>query len=129
MSELLPCPFCGTVPNLEDDAYHYQNQGNKWGGIRCCIDGPEVRTNYKPWPHWKDEAIKEWNTRAPQKQWVSVDERLPDRLEVRAKLRDGSEVNCWYQSNGDYYWKGGGSEVFILECQVTHWQPQPPEGG
>ena len=62
--------------------------------------------------------------------WISVDERLPDVLEVRVKLLDGSEVNCWAQSDGDFYWKCGGSEMFISEHQVTHWMPlpQPPKG-
>jgi hypothetical protein len=61
---LKECPFCGRTPN-EDD--HYTNQGTKWGGIQCCIEGPEVHTEYKKWPHWKEDAIEAWNTRTPSK--------------------------------------------------------------
>lgn len=60
--KLKPCPFCGNTP---DEDSHYINQGTKWGGILCCILGPEVRTSYQKWPYFKEAAIKEWNTRAP----------------------------------------------------------------
>lgn len=60
-------------------------------------------------------------------EWVSLSDKKPDVLEVRVKLSDGSEVNCWAQSDGGFYWKGGGSEVFICEHTVTHWMPQPPK--
>jgi len=60
-------------------------------------------------------------------QWISVDERVPDVLKVRVKLSDGSEVNCWAQSDGDFYWKGGGYEAFIRGYRVTHWMPAPQE--
>lgn len=64
MSEQLkPCPFCGETPDLNDESGHYQIHDNKYGGIRCCIDGPEVRTGYKPWPAWQAEAVNAWNTR------------------------------------------------------------------
>lgn len=69
MDNLKPCPFCGQTP---DEDSHYVNQGTKWGGILCCIEGPEVRTGYKPWPHWKDAAVKEWNTRTPPPGYVLV---------------------------------------------------------
>ena len=69
----------------------------------------------------QQKRITELEAQVPK--WISVDERLPDVLEVRIKLADGSEVNCWAQSDGDFYWKGGGSEMFILEHQVTHWMP------
>ena len=59
-SKLKDCPFCGEVP--PKDSY-YVNQGTKWGGVQCCIDGPEVRTGYQNWPAWKQDAIEAWNTR------------------------------------------------------------------
>lgn len=71
------------------------------------------------------QRVQELEAQAPK--WISVEDRLPDVLEVRVKLLDGSEVNCWAQSDGDFYWKCGGSEVFISEHQVTHWMPQPPK--
>lgn len=69
-TDLLPCPFCGNIP---DGDSHYINQGTKWGGILCCIEGPDVRTDYKPWPHFKTEAIAAWNTRA-------IDPQITDAL-------------------------------------------------
>lgn len=62
-SSLLPCPFCGEVPTtIEADA----NQGYKWGRVRCCIEGPEVRTGYETSDNapWHANAIAAWNTRA-----------------------------------------------------------------
>jgi hypothetical protein len=58
--------------------------------------------------------------------WINVEDRLPDVLIVRILLTDGSEINCWAQSDGDYYWKGGGTEIFIQSCKVTHWMPSHP---
>lgn len=58
--ELKPCPFCGETPGPDD---YFVNQGTKYGGIQCCCEGPDVRTGYREWPAWKDDAIKAWNIR------------------------------------------------------------------
>lgn len=42
----------------------FTEPGGKWGGVQCCINGPEVRTGYKALEHWRADAINEWNTRA-----------------------------------------------------------------
>ena len=55
--------------------------------------------------------------------WIDLKEKKPDVLEVRILLSDGSEVECLAQHCGDFWWKGGGAEVFICEHTVTHWQP------
>jgi hypothetical protein len=55
--------------------------------------------------------------------WINVEDKLPDTLEVRILLEDGSEINCWAQSDGEYYWKGGGAGIFIPSNNVTHWMP------
>lgn len=57
-------------------------------------------------------------------EFISLKDKKPDCLKVRIKLSDGSEINCWSQSDGDFYWKGGGSEIFIPEHYVTHWAPR-----
>lgn len=59
-----PCPFCGDTPG--EDAHTLTDGGFKYGAIQCGCGaiGPDVRTDYKDWPHWKDAAIREWNTRA-----------------------------------------------------------------
>jgi len=64
MIDLLPCPFCGDVPStIEADG----NQGFKWGRVRCCIEGPEVRTGYDTSANapWHAAAAQAWNTRIP----------------------------------------------------------------
>jgi len=60
-------------------------------------------------------------------EWLSTEDIHPDVLEVRVRLSDGSELNCWAQTDGDFYWKGGGTEMFIPEHYVTHWMPAPPQ--
>lgn len=62
---------------------------------------------------------------AKETNWIALSDRKPDVLEVRVKLLDGSEVNCLSQSDGDFYWKCGGYDVFISEHNVTHWMPLP----
>ena len=71
--ELLPCPFCGNAPTD-----FYMNQGFKWGGVRCCIDGPEVRTGYDETEDvaWHKEAIEEWNRRHDSPELVRLREEL-----------------------------------------------------
>jgi Lar family restriction alleviation protein len=61
---LLPCPFCGETPNPDDPLTFQMNQGDKWGFVVCCCQGPEVRTEYHTLEHWKQKAIDAWNTRA-----------------------------------------------------------------
>lgn len=73
------------------------------------------------------QRITELEEQLKEPEWIALSDKKPDVLEVRVKLVDGSEVNCWAQTDGDFYWKGGGSEMFICEHTVTHWIPQPPK--
>ena len=66
MTKILPCPFCGQTPDINDDAHFKVTQGGKWGSLVCCCEGPEVRTGYQELSHWKAAAIEEWNTRVPK---------------------------------------------------------------
>jgi hypothetical protein len=61
---LLPCPFCGETPDINNPATFASNQGDKWGAVVCCCTGPEVRTGYQAVGFWMDDAITEWNRRA-----------------------------------------------------------------
>jgi len=59
-----PCPFC-TQP-LPDDVPHVTDVSGKWGAVccpHCDARGPEVRTDYRDWPHWREAALGEWNRR------------------------------------------------------------------
>jgi hypothetical protein len=37
--------------------------------------------------------------------WIDLSVKKPDVLEVRVLMHDGSEIECWAQSDGDFYWK------------------------
>lgn len=54
-------------------------------------------------------------------EWIPLSRSKPDTLEVRIKMTDGSELNVWTQSDGDFWWKP--KDAFIDESQVTHWKP------
>jgi len=62
VTELLPCPFCGVT--LDAKRSETFDELGKWGYVKCCIIGPDVRTDYKPLEHWRQAAIDAWNTRA-----------------------------------------------------------------
>jgi len=66
-NKLLPCPFCGEIPDINDPNTFRASQGTKWGNVVCCFDGPEVRTSYKDVEFWRDAAIEAWNDRVPLK--------------------------------------------------------------
>ena len=61
--------------------------------------------------------------------WIKCSEQRPNVLDVWIKMTDGSVVACWSQLDGDFYWKGGGFESYILENTVTHWKPRQQEQG
>jgi len=63
MSDVLPCPWCGKVPDLNDTRTFRETEGPKWGALVCCCIGPEVRTGYRPVDEWRDAAITAWNDR------------------------------------------------------------------
>lgn len=62
--ELKPCPFCGETPDASNPDVFWidSNQGNKWGSVKCCIYGPEVRTGYAK-DGWQQDAADAWNER------------------------------------------------------------------
>ena len=72
MSELKACPFCGETP--PDESHALTDGGFKYGAVVCGCGaiGPDVRTDYKDWPHWKAAAQAEWNTRALPEGYVLV---------------------------------------------------------
>lgn len=62
--ELKPCPWCGAVPDVTNDAAFQLTDGSKYGALHCCGTGPEVRTGYESLSGWKQDAIDAWNDRA-----------------------------------------------------------------
>jgi len=62
-TQLLPCPWCGETPDVSNEASFRLTDGVKYGALQCCVVGPEVRTDYKDVPHWRERAIAAWNDR------------------------------------------------------------------
>lgn len=95
---LLPCPFCGEMPELSDDCTPRVN---------CRTDGCSMF-------NWCVKP-EQWNTRPSP--WISVEERLPAELmRVLVWTDDGAEIGYRY----NWRWDLRGSS------NPTHWMPLPP---
>lgn len=89
MSELLPCPFCGNEPRVDDFSTDYRpNAGPSW---RVMCKGPCSMDEV-----WTDsfdteaEAIAAWNHRSqPTSPDAEMVERLTDAIEPLANLAGG----------------------------------------
>ena len=75
------------------------------------------------------EVVPLYTHPASADKWIKCSEQRPNVLDVWIKMTDGSVVACWSQLDGDFYWKGGGFESYILENTVTHWKPRQQEQG
>lgn len=143
MEKLKPCPFC--EGEASHTAYRDTYQAERHN-VECTVCGAEAgygdSTGGLSWTT-KEAAYKQWNTRTPQSQWISVDEMLPkplfnvlvkqayqDDLMIAFIDRDGS---VWVEScdnatvNGDAWLSTDicrvNNEVEYLK--VTHWMPLP----
>lgn len=64
---ILPCPFCGAVPDYENPTSFTQDANPKWASVICgCgVIGPDIRAGYaSDFKAWRDRAIEEWNKRS-----------------------------------------------------------------
>ena len=76
MSELKPCPFCGSKDiSLDPDS--------RFGFWAQCGDCSAAG----PFQHLKHEAIEAWNERKPT---VIIDESFIDRHRLLEKCEDGT---------------------------------------
>ena len=122
MSELKPCPFCGGKAAIYE---------LKCGWYVDCSDDDNCSHNpsQQNGIHMKQDAIDNWNTRAPQSEWVSVDAELP---------KDGQSVNFEVDSDGskNQHLHGkvlGGTYDKVNDCfctpgvafYATRWTPSP----
>lgn len=57
---LLPCPFCGRVPEITDRADNHTETNHIWF-IACFCDGAAARAHQ--WGSTRDSVIEKWNTR------------------------------------------------------------------
>jgi Lar family restriction alleviation protein len=107
MSELKPCPFCG----CKTIRMHYSNNGAH--SIYCNNCNVETCTS-----GGTDRCVTEWNTRAPQSEWISVSDRLPD-ADGRYLIvsHGGNIVTRMFYTHHD--------KSFFNRVIATHWMPLP----
>jgi hypothetical protein len=88
---LKPCPFCGAVPDYDSADSFTGREGTgfaKWGAVQCgCgVIGSDVRTDYKPFEHWREAAALEWNKRMPGEKAPAPAEGAEDYHDMHAEL-------------------------------------------
>lgn len=80
MSELLPCPFCGTPPRLKQSGGHSEVDGYRVSHEVFC---PKCGTSMLSWEQpfggpsaeqAKSTAVRFWNARAPSNGYGDADE-------------------------------------------------------
>jgi len=121
MSELKPCPFCGAEhKNLMGYDYHKVGCSN----IDCKIYGIAFE---------KDA----WNARAPQSEWISVDDELPISIDDFHNFTNpiiGSLTKKVIVTDGKtsweaefYFWADNKVTGYDWIClgNVVAWQPLP----
>jgi hypothetical protein len=118
-AELLPCPFCGGKAQIA----HSQDGDS----ARVICHFWPVCMGSGAWKHENDEAIANWNLRAPVAapvpQWISVEDRLPENGQtvIAAWLPDYPNYSraitydppTWRDGDGDQY------------NRPSHWMPLP----
>ena len=114
MSELKPCPFCGSENVMIDDIL--DNGTN----TVFCGDCQSKSSNFCEY----DAAAEQWNTRATQSEWISVDDRLPfDGQEVIA-CREDKVMACVFtiDYDGHIYFE---SKDNVHGIDAVYWMPLP----
>ncbi|HBC92521.1 MAG TPA: hypothetical protein DCZ10_06345 [Pelotomaculum sp.] len=137
--KLLPCPFCGRIPQITAKKClsslkwnkNYPNNGRnlyiekEWYSVECiCCELLKSFTT-------EEEAIAAWNRRAAG--WIPTVERLPEENVdclvypaseeiVIARLVKGNFYYWWFDAFDSPDW-------VKVEGVVTHWMPlpKPPE--
>ena len=84
MSELKPCPFCGSEAKLFAD-----KKTQDWGAI---CQQPECECNARiPYCSTREEAIEQWNRRAPDPRVAALEEALRKIVDVSAWMGLGGK--------------------------------------
>lgn len=149
MGKLKNCRKCGAIPELVDGR-------TKWFARCKCPAGDNVVYGQSvsfldhiniddddltdrvmsivfdsvPWDELRQSAIDAWNTRAPQSEWISVDDRLPEYNKPFLVIDTfGYMFVCQYSSIGWLPSIDGDHPNFCSDT-ITHWQPlpEPPKG-
>lgn len=95
MTELLPCPFCGSDKLTMHRGMHLYDD-HEIMCHKCCASGGNFDEHqYEEWEKNKHEAIEHWNTRPIEAALQSQIERLTkERDEAREKAQ--SYRDCYY---------------------------------
>lgn len=123
MTELKPCPFCGSKKIREsvDGTLDFNNC--LWYCEDCGADGPNNNSI--------DESLNAWNRRASP--WVNIKERLPDAHElvfIYVKSTDKMYEAVFHEDRNsfdiDYQtYNPTGISYGLSIDDVTHWMPIP----
>jgi len=125
MSELKPCPFCGyELPSCEglikaefaEDGILQHPTGVCCSNCGCYQVGGETI----------DEAVKAWNTRANESQWIPCSERLPENDEILCVIyaRNDYEFAWWHE--GAKAWDS--PDIGWIDAnEVSNYIPLPSE--
>lgn len=68
-----------------------------------------------------EAELEKMKAQLAARDWTALADETPYMLNVRIKLKDGSELNCITQSGGDFAWTYRGKDIFIFKDDVTHW--------
>lgn len=150
--ELLPCPFCGDIPDFpRGDGTQYEIGCGACGGAMVSVQISDLMTiderKFDPFTGYryaeqfidraKARATELWNTRAAPvvsgeawASWVSVEDRLPDSdrgIDVLVYRPGAHEMpaNDPNVTIKRYSNRSG----FSGAHEVTHWQPLPAAPG
>lgn len=117
MSELKPCPFCGSQPRAL--------MGYNYHKFSCSNDSCEIYDT----PFQKEA----WNTRADG--WVSVEDELPEYgkpiiLSINNTVQHVTYMLDGYDDSRDwfepYHYEDKGAGIFVDSSNDICWMPLPP---
>ena len=129
MSELKSCPHCGSENVMIDDLW------DNGTSTAFCGDCQSKSSNFCEY----GDAVKSWNARAPQSEWISVEDFTPvEHCYVHAYCND--IVNGWVEllkvyvcpEYGNYSFETlAGDDYECIPAIITHVKlvdkPTPPK--
>lgn len=107
MTDLQPCPFCGSPAQLEEDSDHH----GEWFNLGCSRhwDNPAVkeadkccggRIWYTADPSEQAEAIKQWNTRYAPMENAGVAATVDYLLRQMKQVNGPCQTIMWESPDG-----------------------------
>ena len=83
MSEIKPCPFCGSHAKFKSSIVSGSDEKNHLGNIHCDNCYARTGSNLQIF----NEAVKNWNTRHPQLGRAEVDEEKIEGVILDAQVQ------------------------------------------